>query len=353
MFKEIVEFYHSLEEPLLTKELSYLFVHILNLLLIKPDLNLKKPTRHQKSSSSVKSNDMLNVMSRQSSHATRRTINHVKFTAETKPTYQIDQLIRNLRSQLNSQKMQLTSATPSPNTSCSNQKLLDLITNASSMGKTGRTLSSPEAMDTFESMETKLLENAKLPLSVIESNLMNDDVETALDGLSSLLNSCDTASEQAPKERELLLQSLLLASIAQLEDCCDDCLTTFNEINQLLSVKANNEFDEFLMDVSANELIDAETEQEHFIDYEHRNYEENLPNILVANATVACAGGAQRFAPSGGLFYNDNLNLVHDFPNDYEDEDLIDIDDDYEFNATNHINRHRENEFVLKRVQHF
>lgn len=106
-------------------------------------------------------------------------------------------------------------------------------------------------------------------------------------------------------QKEVLLHNLLLASVAKLENCCDECLTTYNEINEFINSKSV-ELDEFLLYLNNEEMIQ---EQE-----------------LLPDPKTQC------FLKNS--FFSEHLNHMNELTNEYEDEDLIDIDDYDEYTNT-------------------
>ena len=84
----------------------------------------------------------------------------------------------------------------------------------------------------FEALEAKLIIKAKMEY---EKKQVMQENET--------LNLNDLSVEQ--KE---ILQNLLLSSVADLEHCCDDCLSTFNEISDFINKKSFefNQLNEYL-----------------------------------------------------------------------------------------------------------
>lgn len=213
-----MDYYTFHNEPLLTNDLSYLFIQILNVLLVKGEQ--KKATN--------KIDEIINYPD------------------------SIDELINNLKNQLNNLSNKNTNE-------CSTHKLLDYLANASSE---------------VNEVEAKLLENAKLPLMNLEQ-----DTEPELEYSNG-------------EQKEVLLQNLILASIAQMETCCSKCLNTYNDINELINKKPG-ELDEVLLYLNNEETCDLEENQ----------------------------------------YLNGKLDQF-EFNNEYEDEDLIDIDDYDEFTSS-------------------
>ena len=76
--------------------------------------------------------------------------------------------------------------------------------------------------------ELKLIEKAKLPLSSLE----------ARGEPGKILVDTDEQIQQ-------LIQDILLASVVELEDCCNDCILKYNDLNNLINTNAI-EFSEFV-----------------------------------------------------------------------------------------------------------
>ena len=94
--------------------------------------------------------------------------------------------------------------------------------------------------NSFEQLEAKLINKAKQEFLQFEKSRMLNGEE---DCESETLNLNDLTIEQ--KE---ILQNLLLASVADLENCCDDCLITYHDISGYINSKALefNQFNEYL-----------------------------------------------------------------------------------------------------------
>lgn len=110
-----------------------------------------------------------------------------------------------------------------------------------------------------------------------------------------------------------------------LEDCCDDCLNTYNEIKQLLNSK--QEFDEFIAQIHHDNILMQQQQQ--FIDADslpaHSFLEPLPPPPPPPPLSLSFLHPKTRFFNGSTINLN---NPINDFSNDYEDDDLIDIDDD-------------------------
>ena len=134
--------------------------------------------------------------------------------------------------------------------------------------------------NSFELLEAKLINKAKQEfLQMEKTRLVNEDDDDD-ESDTEMLHLNDLSIEQ--KE---MLQSLLLASVADLENCCDDCLSTYHDISEYINSKALefNQFNEYLERLNEYEYLlnQHETEAnmhqlaqhpESLLDYD---YEEN------------------------------------------------------------------------------
>ncbi len=238
VYEEIIEYFKSLNEPLLTKDLSHLFIQILNILLIQP-------------------NEILDKQINTSRKEPQRNKKHIK-------------------------------------KQCSTQRLLSLIVENVS----NNTSKTPPPTGNND-IESKLLESAKLP-SIIPLEADDEDLEL---------------QEQGELEEKEQAFYQLLNSLAELEHCCDECLTSYNEINAYLqSTKSMVEFDEFLMYLNSDDM--------------------QPPHL--SNQSNEMSGHQTMMMPTSrsSLFLQSQIaQLSAEIVNEYENDDLIDIDDDEYVNA--------------------
>jgi len=102
----------------------------------------------------------------------------------------------------------------------------------------------------FEALEAKLIIKAKLEF---EKSQMTQEEDSTL-----------YLSELTLEQKEIL-QNLLLASIADLENCCEDCLSTYKDISSFINSNALefNQFNEYLERLNNYEDIINQND-EHF-----------------------------------------------------------------------------------------
>ena len=104
----------------------------------------------------------------------------------------------------------------------------------------------------FEAIEAQLIIKAKLEFE--KSKMIHQEDNT--------LNITELTVEQ--KE---ILQNLLLASIADLENCCEDCLSTYKEISEYINANAL-EFNQL------NEYLERLNNYEHMINRNEEHFEQ-------------------------------------------------------------------------------
>jgi hypothetical protein len=100
--------------------------------------------------------------------------------------------------------------------------------------------------------EAKLIESALLPIINMREaesvNNVEDEYNFLLDNDLIDLN-----------DQKVYLQNLLTASLKEMENCCDDCLLTFNSFNNLFNQYAL-EFNEFLQNLNENDANDNQAD---------------------------------------------------------------------------------------------
>lgn len=192
IYNEIVNYYQSLNEPLLTADLSYLFIFVFEkILLLKPAANpaAKFPPTQPKDTDKPS----------------------IRKPSNQSPTILlIEELIDNLKSQLNEQQREKSSSSSAETSpfmpACSAHRLLSLI---SCPNKLPLRQSKPTNIidETFESIENKLIEEAQLPIWFLMDNLQTSAVggnpqtdESFLNDLHYLLNSSGAILTNEQKE---------------------------------------------------------------------------------------------------------------------------------------------------------
>jgi hypothetical protein len=241
VFTEVNNYFIDLKEPLLTKELSHLFIKILDL-LITPTVS---------STSESKSQNKQNGKPNKNKHTTRSEeqqmledydeivrlfVTSVVCMCEYEHISEqtVEKVIEILKEQMITNQIELDDL--NLENKCISYQLLDAILCISSDKTTNN-------YDLFERVESNLIKNAKLPF-------MNE---------SETLNNENKINDEFDEENEYLLQNLLLASLARLENCCDECLNTYNEINNLLNIKPN-EYDDYISNMNGGN-VDLLTQQ--------------------------------------------------------------------------------------------
>ena len=165
---------------------------------------------------------------------------------------------------------------PPNNSDCMSHQLKDLLSLISTgdTEKESNNYESSEANDlddqneiSFEALEAKLIIKAKMEYE--KNQMMREE--------SDRLNLSDLSDEQ--KE---ILQNLLLSSVADLENCCDDCLATYTDLHDFIKSKSLefNLFNDYVDRLSDNLINQHETKLFQFIkqpeiDY---GYNENYCN---------------------------------------------------------------------------
>jgi hypothetical protein len=161
---------------------------------------------------------------------------------------------------------------------CISYQLKDLISNISTEIQSKTSKFDENQFDTnldsqneisFEALEAKLIIKAKMEFE--KSQKMQEEDDT--------LNLNELTVEQ--KE---ILQNLLLASIADLENCCENCLSTYKDISNYINSKALefNQLNEYLERLNNYEQIISQNgehfeklppDPDSFLDYDYReNY---------------------------------------------------------------------------------
>ena len=293
VFNEVVNYFNDLSEPLLSKDLSHLFMQILRLLVVpqsaqtpklahKSSFDLEKPKIIKKSTSFElsKLEEFLPKYVNENSESNMLPEALLMSSAAS--------LSSNIQNLLSILKEQLSHNTHSHDfrSGCMSHQLLDVIANISTSEASLSGARKENPSDFFEQMEAKLLENAKLELDQMDYESSTSAAET--------LNLNELSHEQ--KET---LQNLLLASVAKLEHCCEDCLSTYNEINDYINSKALefNEFNEYLSNLNNYEyLLNQQMEANGEFGYNENDFEyDNGGNL---NEEYATANMTQFFRPN-------------------------------------------------------
>lgn len=186
IFQQIVKYYSSLGEPLLTNELSYLFLHVLELLLY-----IRQPIKPKTVTVDETSRDKTTTLSREDASKQHSSL------------ILIEELIDNLRSQLKEkgEKFLLSACVGDDDRSKkatmtmeTTQKLMSLITNRDKAKLLNSKIANP-VNETFENVESKLIDDANLPIWFLLENAPDDDASHC-GGLSFInnLSSCLTGS---------------------------------------------------------------------------------------------------------------------------------------------------------------
>jgi DNA repair ATPase RecN len=193
-------------------------MHILKILLHKPDLNFQRQ-------GSTSSNNKLRPNKRCEQEVTinmETMANNTKMLQQHNSIVLIEQLIENLKVQLKEQQQSDSQGrehkklngkpqkmSNKKTSSCSTHKILGLITTPSSNepSKSKMTLMKTthegDNDEAFESLEAKLIENAKLPVSTLIDNLQNMDSlssESLLNELHYVLNCSGELLDNEQKE---------------------------------------------------------------------------------------------------------------------------------------------------------
>lgn len=114
----------------------------------------------------------------------------------------------------------------------------------------------------------------------------------------------------------MILHNLLVASMSHMEDSCPDCVNTYNELTGVLNAR-DSEFDEFLMQYAAA----------------GRSTDDDLTTTSTTNMTTQNSSSTSS-SMLASIYLPTTMNahnlITTDMTNDYEEDDLIDIDDDFE-----------------------
>ena len=242
VFTEVNNYFIDLKEPLLTKDLSHLFIKILDLLITPPVSSPNRTATHNKQYRKYHKNKHTNKSEEQQileeyDEIVRLFVTSVVCMCEYENISEqtVEKVIDILKEQMITNQMELDEL--NLENKCISYQLLDAILCISSDKTTNN-------YDLFEQVESNLIKNAKLPF-MNENETMNQNN-----------NKLD---DEFDEENEYLLQNLLLASLARLENCCDECLNTYNEINNLLNIKPN-EYDDYISNMNAGS-VDLLTQQ--------------------------------------------------------------------------------------------
>ncbi|CAF0977052.1 unnamed protein product [Brachionus calyciflorus] len=199
VFQEIVDYFNSLGQPLLTNEMSYLFMEIFDLMITKSNEIIKN--RENK-----KTNELIfDVLNSDNRDNLNFKLKHLNENEESFDNICLNNRILNLIVSSFNQIVNETNSINNNNFSNNNQVLLDI--------------------------ERHLLENAKLNL--FENNMENEPIEIDDDDPTGEINL------DKKRDREEIYFSLLMDSLAKLENCCASCKIIYDEINTFLNQEQN------------------------------------------------------------------------------------------------------------------
>ena len=267
VYQELIMYFKSLSEPLLTKEFSHVFMKILSLLLTQ--------STETATTNGLKQGSSINTLNKTLKEKNRLS----PFPFESS----------------NNKKL------------CFSQKQLLELVESNVLADLDGFVCGVNNLD--DDLETRLLENAKLPVTQLLSG------------------------GSVPKSNKQHLLNLIFDSIAVLEHCCDDCLTTYNSLSaELQNTKSMTELDEFIACLNSNSS----------------NNNSNNDTVVAAffpKSNTFTAELAELAQLSAELVNNQYVN----------DQDLIDMDnetedydDDEEASADlNFFNIHRERNYLL------
>lgn len=219
VFSEVNNHFTELKDPLITGTIGKILRRIMGALLIPPNYQNQN---HSSADQSTSKSDQ-QTKPRHSHESNKKTF---------------DSLMLNLRSQM---LMNSNSSASLAEQSMQGSGLGGgFFPNPASVRSTrGSSCSQMPLRPSFlDEEELKLLENAKLPL--IHGSQAGNGHSVAMETRTN-------------EQKQQLIQDIFLASVVELEECCEDCVHKYNAINQFINKNAI-EFNEF---VSSLNCLDA------------------------------------------------------------------------------------------------
>lgn len=202
VFQQIVKYYRSLNEPLLTAELSYLFLDVFEFLLFIKD---SSNSLFQKSKPSGKSfsTTTTNELKQETSKSESNNSNIKQQSSSCSSLKIIEELIDDLRSQVKEERLKSSktkdgeesgeSSSKSGESSETRVNKIIRLMNESAANKS-KAEAKKKTIKINENVESKLIEDALLPVSFLVDN-ENDDDEDERDLKMSILAELNSLLE--------------------------------------------------------------------------------------------------------------------------------------------------------------